>query len=139
MSRRLANALLLVGQVAAGMVTDLLQTVGDSEMAGARALFGLMAGAALYRLRLARGNPSGPTSVYALAAFAAAVGIMAVAGSLPVLALLFHPIAAAAIWLGADSETFLSKPPFDLLGRMSYSIYLIHFPCFSARRCFSAK
>jgi peptidoglycan/LPS O-acetylase OafA/YrhL len=111
---------------------------GTDNAAGARAAAGLMVGMALYRIRLAR-NPEGMRTGAALCALGAAIGIMAIAGSMPVLALLFHPIALAAIWFGANSSSFLARRPFDLVGRLSYSIYLVHFPVLLATEALFGK
>jgi peptidoglycan/LPS O-acetylase OafA/YrhL len=59
--------------------------------------------------------------------------------SAPPLALLFHPVALAAIWFGANSSSFLARRPFNLLGQLSYSIYLVHFPVLLATEVMFGK
>jgi peptidoglycan/LPS O-acetylase OafA/YrhL len=54
--------------------------------------------------------------------------IMATAVKWPVLAALFHPVAALCILLGANIHSVFSTAPFQALGRWSYSIYLLHVP-----------
>jgi peptidoglycan/LPS O-acetylase OafA/YrhL len=123
---QVAWALLAIG-VAVGAATDLILTTGADNLGGARALAGLTGGMALYRIRTAN-PPVGSRTWAALSALAAAIAIITVAGSWPPLAALFHSVALAAIWFGANSSSFLARRPFDLVGRLSYSIYLIHFP-----------
>jgi peptidoglycan/LPS O-acetylase OafA/YrhL len=134
---RAAWGLLTIG-VAVGVATDLMLTTGAENIVGPRALSGLMCGMALYRIRMAS-PPIGSRTGPALGALATAIVIMTLAGTFPPLAVLFHPVALAAIWFGANSSSFLARRPFDLVGRMSYSIYLIHFPVLLATEALFGK
>lgn len=102
--------------------------IGPDEM-GVRAASGLAGGALLYLLRRdSHGRGSLAATAASSAAFVLAVLVMAMAGTVPRLALGFPLLAAAAIWFGAAARGLFTTAPVQALGRWSYSIYLIHIP-----------
>ncbi len=126
---RFLQVLLFTLLAMAAIVAILLAGGDDRQLM--RAIVGLGAGTFLYLAfrRLPRARPRAwPPLIF----FVAAVLVMLLAGMQPFLALLFPPLAAAAILYGAGAQGIFSLPPLQALGRWSYSIYLLHIPVLMA-------
>jgi peptidoglycan/LPS O-acetylase OafA/YrhL len=102
------------------------QAEGSNGQAALRAGVGLALGAVLYVL-YARAQPKSSAGA-SLACVAMALVIMAIAGRVPALAVLFPLTTAGAIWFGARAKGLFSTAPMQELGRGSYAIYLLHVP-----------
>ena len=105
-------------------VTD-IWVAGGSTLYGWRAGFGLAAGALLYRARL---KVSGPVEAW----FALLVLGMAAGQILPLLAAIVPFAAAAAILAGRDGKSLFETAPFQWLGAISYTLYMVHIPVLAA-------
>ncbi|MDH7970999.1 acyltransferase [Sphingomonas sp. AR_OL41] len=124
-NRRAATGLVAVLLALAATFTFALALRHDIALG--RAAFGLGLGAALARLWQLR--PTGESRpALAVSLFALVFAIMAFAGRIPALAILFPLISIGCVYFGARTRTFLSTRPFQAIGRWSYSIYLLHVP-----------
>lgn len=112
----------------AGLALIEVQLATGTRIYLMRAALGLAGGALLYRIYAeAAPTPSAPTIRYAL--FAALMTVMAVAKSLPPVAALAPPLAAALIWTAAGSPSRLfASYPLQWLGVLSYTLYMAHIP-----------
>lgn len=115
----LVRSLLVVGLLTLGVI-DIGVARGEQSYL-ARAVVGLASGHLLYRSgwTIARGY-----DVLALAV----VGVIIVAGGMPVLALGLPGMAAAAVVAGRRSDGLFTTRPMHWLGAVSYTIYLAHIP-----------
>jgi peptidoglycan/LPS O-acetylase OafA/YrhL len=123
--RRTAAIIVIALLVLAGTFTLALALRHDIALA--RAAFGLGLGAALARLWQLRPTRAA-RPILVLALFALVFAIMALAGRVPALAVLFPLASIGCVYFGARTQTFLSTRPFQAIGRWSYSIYLLHVP-----------
>jgi peptidoglycan/LPS O-acetylase OafA/YrhL len=122
MGRRMQIAALAIAlAVQAGATLSLTQGA-DHQLW--RSASGLVAGALLQQLYV----PGSGKVWTASACFAGGVLVMALAGILPWLGVLFPLCAAGAIWFGAEAKGLFSTAPLQALGRWSFSIYLLHIP-----------
>ena len=131
----------VAGLAAIGLVALLiLASAGGPVMDGPllyrvpRCLYGFALGAAVFALtRCSPVRGSGPALLVQLIAIAGIVTLLTVLERAPRLELGFPPLAALLV-IGAvadhDSPLFrlLTTAPAQLLGRLSYSIYLVHLP-----------
>ena len=92
-----------------------------------RAWFGLAAGMAGANMLQRLGYPLDRRAT-TFAAFGATIGCMVLAGVIPLLMLVFPFLAMTAIAFGARAGTLLGSRPLQLLGALSYAIYLWHVP-----------
>lgn len=92
-----------------------------------RATSGIWGGFALFELRHRVPSFKHPGFV-ALVLLTACILVMLFAKTLPALAMLFLPVAAMTVAVGARGRTVLSTQPFQAVGRWSYGIYLVHVP-----------
>lgn len=116
---RLVRPLLVVALLALGWL-DLPLAVDDANHL-LRGAVGLFAGHLLYRAGLSVPLPF-------LAGIGAVLGLMAGAMVAPWLALLLPWVAAATILAGRGDRGLFTKPPFQWLGLISYTVYLAHWP-----------
>jgi peptidoglycan/LPS O-acetylase OafA/YrhL len=92
----------------------------------ARAALGLAGGAMLYLVWDAF-RPQGSAWI-TYASLAGILAVMALAGIIPVLVLLFPVLVSLMLAFGAGLAGVLSSRPVQAVGRWSYSIYLLHIP-----------
>lgn len=96
---------------------------------GLRALAALSAGACLYataRKRRILPSVRGNALLYCLVGGLFAV--MLAGRTFPIIAILFPWIGAAIVLLGTETRSALSSRPIAWLGRISYSLYMVHVP-----------
>lgn len=110
----------LVGCLIAVGIFDIGVAQGESWYF-ARGLFGLLAGYFLYRSGLDLAVPT-------IAAFAVVAFIMCLAMYVPWTAVLLPAAACACVLAGRRGGSIFSTPPFQLLGTLSYTLYLGHIP-----------
>jgi peptidoglycan/LPS O-acetylase OafA/YrhL len=91
-----------------------------------RAVLGLAGGAILYLLWDAYRPRGNVLATYA--AFVGSLAIMALAGVVPVLVLVFPFCVFIMLMFGAEADGVFSTRPAQAIGRWSYSIYLVHIP-----------
>jgi peptidoglycan/LPS O-acetylase OafA/YrhL len=110
---------LLLSLIALG-IADIGVASGD-RLYLVRSAFGLIAGHALYRACL--------TSTLPLLPLFGGLGlVMALAGYFPVVAILLPFIACLCIVSGCNGGSLFAAAPFQLLGHLSYTLYLAHIP-----------
>lgn len=110
----------LFGALATLGLADVAVAQG-SQLELLRAAAGLLAGNLLYRSGLRLNVPTWPMFV--------SLGlIMAAARYLPAIAVLLPFIACACILAGLQGRSMLARGPALFLGRISYSLYLVHIP-----------
>lgn len=117
-------ALLLVGMAWAAVAV-----ASGGLWYGPRAFLGLSAGACLYAASPVLAVPARftrPAVLYAL--IASMFAIMMASATLPWAALTFPIFAAASILVGARTRSLLSSKPAEWLGRISYTLYMVHVP-----------
>lgn len=119
--------ILLVALGAVGSLAVVVLAIGY-DYQGIRAAAGLGFGMVLYQ---AGWRPRVPGTLLA-AGFGSVLAIMLFSVELPIIAVAFYPLSAWCIVTGASAQTLFSSPPFQALGRWSYSIYLLHIPAITA-------
>jgi peptidoglycan/LPS O-acetylase OafA/YrhL len=115
--------------LAVGISIAAYGVAGGGHLYGPRAFMGLLAGACLYvsydRLPLPRWLFRAST-IYALVA--AMVAVMLVAASYRPVAALFPWLALATVLSGTRTRSLLSSRPMAWLGRISFTLYMVHVP-----------
>jgi peptidoglycan/LPS O-acetylase OafA/YrhL len=112
---------LLVGALVGSCALVWLVALG-SQYYGARAAVGLLLGAMLYRWQ-----PQVPGKLL-FPLLGAMMVVMGLALRFPPLAILFPPIAAGVVLAGMRTTSVLSSRPVAFLGRISYTLYMVHVP-----------
>lgn len=115
--------LLAIALVALAVID--IRVAGGEALYGWRAALGLSAGALLYRARL---EVPGPAEAW----FALLVAGMAAGQSWPLLAATVPFAATAAILAGRGGKSLFATAPFQWLGAISYTLYMVHIPVLAA-------
>lgn len=120
---RMVRPLLVIALLALG-IADTGVAEGE-RLYLLRAACGLAAGHLLYRANLSLTWPLVPL-------FAALGLIMALAMQIPASAIALPFVASLCILAGRNGGTLFAAPPFQLLGHLSYTLYLAHIPVLRA-------
>ncbi|MDF2117114.1 acyltransferase [Roseiarcaceae bacterium H3SJ34-1] len=127
------HSMVLVVALAVGMSAVAYLVAVGGHYFGLRAFLGLSAGCCLYlsipRLKLPA-RLFKPLIMYAL--IASLLVIMFLASIVHLIAVAFPWIAILAVVVGTRTRTFLSGGPMEALGRISYTLYMVHIPVLMA-------
>lgn len=115
--------LLAIALVALAVID--IRVAGGEGLYGWRAALGLSAGALLYRAKLEVPGPAGGW-------FALLVAGMAAGQSWPILAAIVPFAATGAVLAGRTGKSLFAAAPFQWLGAISYTLYMVHIPVLAA-------
>jgi peptidoglycan/LPS O-acetylase OafA/YrhL len=124
--RRSSAVLVLLG--CCGLSVAAVGVAQGGHLYGIRAGLGLATGACLFAAWSVGGLPRRPMPGLLYALIAAMGGVMLASASYPLVAATFPWVAVATVVVGTRTRSLLSTPPIAWLGRISYTLYMVHVP-----------